>query len=111
MEKLTYRSTLKKLRQQAINVLEGRYVDNVGTHGNTNFSADVECYGCEYVFQQTGKECSTFPEIDCPVEAVAQRIRALSVCWIDNNDPKQVFKAIQVIDKMLEELNVKASKS
>ena len=109
--KLTYNDALIKLRQQAVNLLEGRHLETNGIPSRTKFTDDNDCYGCEHIYHTYGAAASddcTKVSLEglCPTANVVQKmygLREKSWCTVNKESPTVLFTVIKTIDVMLEE--------
>ena len=100
--KYTYKWALKGTRQQAVNILHGKYPHDGGINPK-NTSVGM-CFGCSYTREaypsvMVPERCEW-----CPSKHLAKRL-GRATCLDGRRDPESIFEAIQIIDEMLEEAN------
>ena len=105
--KYTYKWALKGTRQQAVNILHGRYLEGGGI--NPGIKGVGLCFGCAWaceghLLDKAQERCKR-----CPTRHLAKRL-GLERCQEWERSPEFIFRAIQVIDEMLEEANHVQSK-
>jgi len=101
--KITYDEVLKRTRDEAINLIEGRYEDSVGRNPRSKYySPHGRCLGCLYMERVGG--CNGVDEklIQCPLWNVVQAMGvADSACSPNITNIDEMILCLDTIDGML----------